>query len=274
MADPGVIIPEVAQQLGNDDISAMEEEEEEDEEKEAVIKKEIDEDMISSLPPMVSITRVPKVKADPGAAAATPLLKIRSDLGGVGGGGRGTPPPLLRVGGMPARPSLPPMPRLRLGAVRGTGPTAGGGRIPPAAAGYPLNGMANHHHPHSMMQYSAANLLSMQQQQRPIMSQSMMMAANAQQLPIIAGTMSLSRGAAMQQQRQLASLQQQEQLLLKQQHQRQLQQQRLAAIQQQQRAATGMVRQRTTFSPSMLPTVNRPVQVHIIKIIIINITLN
>jgi hypothetical protein len=263
MADPGVIIPEVAPQAGNDDITAMEEED--DDNDEAVIKKEIDEDVINSLPPMVSITRVPKVKPE---ASAAPLLKIRSDLGAGGMGttppsSRGTPPPLLRVGngGLPARPSLPPMPRLRLGAVRGTGPTAAAARggIP---AGYPLNGMMNHHH---MMPYSAESLMSMSQYQRPVMSQSMMH-PNAQQLglPVIAGTMSLSRGAAIQQQQQLR----QEQLLIKQQQQRQLanqqqQQRQLAAMQQQQRA-TGMVRQRTTFSPAMLPTANRPVQVHLV----------
>ena len=269
MADPGVIVPEVAP--GTDDLTAMDlaEEEEEDEDDfdddvalHKALKRELEDDMISSLPPMVSITRVPKVKpAEP--TAATPALKIRSDLGGgpvTPSSSRGTPPPLLRVGALPPRPSLPPMPRLRLGAVRGTGPARG---VVPSSP-FPLNGMMNHH----LLPYSAESLMNMhqQQQQRPVMSQAMMMATNAQLgLPVISGTMSLSRGAMQQQQRQLASLQQQQQLVHQQQQRQHLagmqQQQRMAAMQQQR--STGLVRQRTTFNPSMLPTVNRPVQVRL-----------
>ncbi len=260
MADPGVIVPEVAApQPGNDDIAMMDLAAEEDED---------DDDMMTSLPPMVSITRVPKEQA-----VAAPALKIRSDLGPImtpppaAVSSRGTPPPLLRVGAAP-RPGFPPMPRLRLGAVRGTGP----------AAAFPLGGGAGMMNPHhNMMAFSSANSMMLpmyHHQPPPIMSQAMM-ATNAQLgLPVIAGTMSLNRGM-MQQHQRLARLQhkqQQQQQQLQQQQQQQQQQlqqqrqmasmrhQRIAGMQQQQRA-TGLVRQRTTFNPSMLPQASRPVQV-------------
>ena len=116
-----------------------------------------------------------------------------------------------------------------------------------------------------MLPYSAESLLS-SMQQRPVMSQAMMLPTSHAQLglPVIAGTMSLSRGAMQQQQRQLAHMHNQQQMFH---HQQQQQRQQLAGMQQQRMAAmqqqrpTGLVRQRTTFNPSMLPTVNRPVQV-------------
>merc|ERR1719402_1873973 len=65
------------------------------------------------IPAVVSITRVPARPPQPGLGG----LKVRTDLASA----RAGPPPLLRVGG-PPRPSLPPMPRLRLGGARGSGP--------------------------------------------------------------------------------------------------------------------------------------------------------
>jgi len=65
------------------------------------------------IPAEMSITRVPAKSPVQGG------IKVRTDLGSLRAAG---PPPLLRVGG-PPRPSLPPMPRLRLGGMRGTGPS-------------------------------------------------------------------------------------------------------------------------------------------------------
>merc|ERR1719348_223942 len=62
-------------------------------------------------------------------------LKVRTDLGAPKQG----PPPLLRVAGA-QRPSLPPMPRLKLGNMRSNGPT----RYPVTSQQQmQLNGMMN-----------------------------------------------------------------------------------------------------------------------------------
>merc|ERR550539_2092331 len=67
------------------------------------------------VPAVVSITRVPAKPKLPEGPPVVGGLKVRTDLSAPKPG----PPPLLRVtGGVPTRPALPPMPRLKLGGQR------------------------------------------------------------------------------------------------------------------------------------------------------------
>ena len=161
MSDHDVIIPEASLVNFDDDISS------DIEEDSMESMEQRNGALIETLPAMVSITRVPKSRPEMNPGGGKPLH--------VKGG---PPPPLLRVG-QPVN-SLPPMPRLKLGGVRGTGPTG------PSRAvyhGHPLNGMMN------MMPTSLSfsdGMLHARQQ----MGQNIMSSANMG-LPIITDTMSL-----------------------------------------------------------------------------------
>ena len=167
MADPGVIIPEVNY---DDDMGDLEEDDiMEDEE-----DKPTTSELLENIPAMVSITRVPKNR--PPAVQSPGMTGAPHDVKPHVKGG--PPPPLLRVGG---GPNLPPMPRLRLGGVRGAAPPRA-----PAPGGF---NAPHHHHP------AMNGMLNMMQNN---MTENMMMGHPAMQpnagmggMPIIAGTMSL-----------------------------------------------------------------------------------
>ena len=99
------------------------------------------EPLNGEIPAVVSITRVP-AKPKQEEVPQTGGLKVRTDLGAPKPG----PPPLLRVaGGQPARPALPPMPKLKLGGQRAAVPAAGM-RFQPSVqqvSKSPMNGIMN-----------------------------------------------------------------------------------------------------------------------------------
>ena len=232
MTDHGVIIPDMSGSF-NDDISA-------DDDDIAADEEDTTNDLLESIPAMVSITRVPKSRP-PEQDIKPPNIHVKG----------GPPPPLLRVGG------LPPMPRLRLGNMRGTAPP------PQRQPIYPPS------HPiHSMM-----NMMGSQQRNGGF---SESMAARQQMghpgLPVIAGTMSLQNSSLRHQQ------QQQRQAIMQQQPRpgmrmgmmpgmrsimrpsmrptNQMQAAQMAAARQQQ-----MKQQKTVFRPNMQAAAARPVQV-------------
>ena len=99
----------------------------------SVASETISDPLDGEVPAVVSITRVP---AKPKQPEAPPVggLKVRTDLSAPKPG----PPPLLRVAGgitPPPRPSLPPMPKLKLGGQR---VSQNGPRFSPSSA---VNGM-------------------------------------------------------------------------------------------------------------------------------------
>ena len=93
----------------------------------------------SEIPAVVSITRVP-AKPKQQEVPSGGGLKVRTDLGAPTQ--KPGPPPLLRVAGGPSpRPSLPPMPKLKLGGQRTTGPSNLRFQPPIQVPANPLNGV-------------------------------------------------------------------------------------------------------------------------------------
>ena len=126
----------------------------------------------SEIPAVVSITRVP-AKPKQQEVPSGGGLKVRTDLGAPTQ--KPGPPPLLRVAGGPSpRPSLPPMPKLKLGGQRTTGPSNLRFQPPIQVPANPLNGvMINKTHQHQ----SPGNATSQQ--------------AKVGAMPIITNSMSL-----------------------------------------------------------------------------------
>ena len=105
----------------------------------AVIASEPPSSEIGEIPAVVSITRVP-AKSKALEAGSGGGLKVRTDLGAPPT--KPGPPPLLRVsGGMPTKSALPPMPKLKLGGQRTTGPVGMRFAPPIQIPAKPLNGM-------------------------------------------------------------------------------------------------------------------------------------
>ena len=99
------------------------------------------EPMNGDIPAVVSITRVP-AKAKQQEVHSGGGLKVRTDLGVPPP--KPGPPPLLRVAGGPgARPALPPMPKLKLGGQRSSGPVGLRFQPPMKVQGPRINGMLN-----------------------------------------------------------------------------------------------------------------------------------
>ena len=178
--DGSVIIPDMTRSF-TDDISVEDEDDdiaaalmdngaEFEEEEEVAASGRTANDLLESIPAMVSITRVPK--NPPAASRDNKVAVIDTKPAGMKKGG--PPPPLLRVGG------LPPMPRLKLGnSIVRTSGAQQQQQLPRRQPIYPPN------HPiHSMMNINTA---ARQQQQLAAANQP----SGGASLPVIAGTMSL-----------------------------------------------------------------------------------
>ena len=131
------------------------------------------------IPAVVSITRVPaRSKPVEEVKILGPGIKVRTDLGPAP---RTGPPPLLRVASPASRPSLPPMPRLKLGGQRAPAPRFtsqhSNGMMPLIGMNNPANQLGG-----QMLTSPMGQMLAMgQQQQQPL------------GMPVIASTMSLKQ---------------------------------------------------------------------------------
>jgi len=139
---------------------------------------DLDDETNGEIPAVVSITRVPaRAKPVEEMKSPPPGIKVRTDLGPSP---RTGPPPLLRVAGPPPRPSLPPMPKLKLGGQRAPQPRF---HSPQASNGMGMMmGMGNPGFQGGQMTSMGQMLaLSQAQHHQPL------------GLPVIAGTMSLKQ---------------------------------------------------------------------------------